>query len=741
MQHIFIGRESELLQVEKLFNAKNGGVISLQGKSGIGKSYLLRNIRNKYFLHPQFFLDCNDLPLIETASEFLLHLSKQNTGLKNINDAGKIIEKNKKSQHQISNVEQILLEALTKDCKQRPIIFVDAYEHLLTESQVFIHRIECDYSRLHKQHGVHQESLLYTEWLKRLLQFFKSQGALLIIAGTELDSWLENIQLLDNFDEADILNYAATMRLENAIAENRVTVATILSKLSFGGNPLWLSLACHFLVSELACGKELIQLGQINSLEDYLSIPQADRNYQDMDKDDICKLFLFERVMPPHKENSWLIALPRYLDNETLICLFGNQGDMLFHALKTFGLLYQSSIDKKYLKLHDEIKTILLNYAKQQNLLDSFESKKKHQSLVVLYKEREQGKQKNNLSLVNQLYHQLMAGNSAEIELENVEDSQLLVALAVALQHTEEYSIMTQVFFRLITITPNHNEAWHSLGVTLSKQGRYKEAIATFQKQLILNPEHDTAWKNMGYAFYLMGNVEQAVIAYQKKRSILSKNRKAWEKIITELYKQNDLQNIINQYKQKILKCPDHETAHYNLGINLKKLGLLEKSIEAFRQQLMINPLHDRAWNNMGTTFFHQGKYEDAQNAFSKALEIDSNYLFTLCNDAELALVQNQGERFLKRADKVLNLVDNSSEETVMIAFLIWLNSNNESYQPILEAIDKRQPENYFHWDFDAIELVIQKLRKSQQKIAYCFIGYFKQCLSFPALQSRLKDD
>ena len=83
MQHIFIGRESELSQIETLYNAKKGGVFAFQGKSGMGKSTLLKNLSHKYFLHPQLFLECSDLPIVETAGDFLLYLSLQNTGLKN----------------------------------------------------------------------------------------------------------------------------------------------------------------------------------------------------------------------------------------------------------------------------------------------------------------------------------------------------------------------------------------------------------------------------------------------------------------------------------------------------------------------------------------------------------------------------------------------------------------------------------------------------------------------------------
>ena len=741
MQHVFIGRDTELSLVDELYSAKKGGVLAFQGKSGTGKSTLLRNLNNKYFLHPRLFIDCSELPVVETAGDFLFYLSQQNTGLKNLTSAGEIINKKRLAKKSIDDIEQVLFEALIKDCKQIPIIFIDSYEYLLKEAPVFIHRIESEYSHLHYQHTPYKDTLLYTEWITRLLHFFKANGALLIVTGRELEPWLKNRHTLEYFEEDDILSYASMMKLEKAIAEDCITVALILKRLSFGGNPLWLNLACHFLVNELACGKQLADLKKIKTLEEYLSISDREKKAESNHKYNIYKLALFEWVMPPHKEHSWLIVLPQYLDNEIFTCLFGHQGNMFFHTLKSLGLLSKSKVNSKYLKLHDELRSLLLSFANHQNLLHSYESRQIHQKLQTLYEERLIGERKNKLTRMGRLYHQLMTGHNSEVLLKSVTKSRQLISLAITLQNTDEYLIMTPVLFRLLTLVPEHNEAWHSLGVTLSKQGRYDDAIAVFQRQLSLNFEHTAAWKNMGYAFYHQGYLEQTVDAYQKKRNVLNEKENAWKKIILRLSNENNLQNTVKDYQQKISNNPKHETAYYNLGLTFKKLGEFNKAIAAYKKQLKINPKHERAWNNMGTALFEQEKYEEAKDAFNKALKIDETYLFALTNYAELTLIKTDERRSLKLVAKILSLVDDKAEERAIMLFLAWLHDCSKSYEPILEAIQQRQPDNHFNWNFEAIEKGLQKFAPAQQKIAYSFIAYFKQSFNFSTLQSQLRQD
>ena len=744
MRSTFIGRELEISQIDELFEAKSGGLFSLYGENGSGKTFLLKKLRHKYRHSAQIYLNCNPLPVVESAIEFLLFLGQLSTGFKNFEKAVKVVEEHIQHKHKITHHEELLLlEALSKDCKLHPIIFVDSYETLLNESQIYVQKIESHYCKLDKQIEIYKENIAYNKWLIRLLQYLKQQGALLIIAGVTLDAWQRNQNKLSLFNHQEILKFARTVGLKHLIEENHIAVAKILSLLSFNGNPLWLKLACHFLLLEMKNGKNLIQL--INTtevIEDFFLIFNTEIESQNLTNNTHnCKLALFKRVMPPPQEKLWIMALPRHLDDEIFNCLFGSQGEILRYALDNFGLLTSSSTDKNSFVLHNEIKKLLLNHAQSQHLLRGTTTKNTHRNLAGLYQKRhfQQGF-KNDDVLIEQLYHQLMANYNAEVELEHIDRPQLLITLIKALEEGEAYIQMSQVFFRLISINPNHDEAWYSLGISLSKQGYFKEAIVAYQKQLHINPKHEPAWKNMGFAFYQTGEVENAVNAYQKKLSITPEYFDSWDEIATTLFQKNKLQRSVDGYRQKIFENPVHETAYYNLGVALKKMGRLKEAIDAYKKQLEINPRHERAWNNLGTSFFQQGSYAEAKTAFSKALNINPTYLYALSNDAELALVQNDKKRCLQHIEEILGLVGNQTEEFVICRFLTWLGSPEESYQAILEGIETRQPSNYFDWNFDSLEAVIQRLPQSKQTIARNFISYFSNNLSFPALQESLKE-
>ncbi len=204
---------------------------------------------------------------------------------------------------------------------------------------------------------------------------------------------------------------------------------------------------------------------------------------------------------------------------------------------------------------------------------------------------------------------------------------------------------------------------------------------------------------------------------------------------------EENLEESVVIYKQKLIDNPEHQTAYYNMGGILKKLGHLDQAIDAYKHQLEINPLHEKSWNNMGTTLSKQGNYKEAEIAFTKALEIQPNFLLALTNAAELALIQQNTQLCNDYINNLLKLVGDKADEFSVAPFLVWLTVVEKSYQPILTAIGKREPDLNFDWDFKELEPVIMGLRKSQQKIAACFIRYFTNQLSFSALQERLKDD
>jgi tetratricopeptide (TPR) repeat protein len=208
-----------------------------------------------------------------------------------------------------------------------------------------------------------------------------------------------------------------------------------------------------------------------------------------------------------------------------------------------------------------------------------------------------------------------------------------------------------------------------------------------------------------------------------------------------DLNQKNRLRETVRYYQQILIEEPEHPIAYYNMGVALKELGEFEKAISVYKHQLKINPLHYKSWNNIGSTLTQLEIYEEAKKAFDKALKIDPIYLYALTNAAELSLIEADHDLCTYYVDEILKLVGDQADEFSVMAFFVWLNTDNASYQPVLDAIEKRDSKKEFKWSFETLRPVIEKLRKSKQKIAESFIRYFNNQLSFSGLDKRLKNE
>jgi tetratricopeptide (TPR) repeat protein len=177
------------------------------------------------------------------------------------------------------------------------------------------------------------------------------------------------------------------------------------------------------------------------------------------------------------------------------------------------------------------------------------------------------------------------------------------------------------------------------------------------------------------------------------------------------------------------------------MGVALKELGEFEKAISVYKHQLKINPLHYKSWNNIGSTLTQLEIYEEAKKAFDKALKIDPIYLYALTNAAELSLIEADHDLCTYYVDEILKLVGDQADEFSVMAFFVWLNTDNQSNHPVWQAIQNRDSKKEFKWSFETLRPVIEKLRKSKQKIAESFIRYFNNQLSFSGLDKRLKNE
>ena len=359
------------------------------------------------------------------------------------------------------------------------------------------------------------------------------------------------------------------------------------------------------------------------------------------------------------------------------------------NAFVNAGLLPDMRLvsDEQEFRLHNEIRDLLLAYARYKKWLDAKASQDLHKKLADVYAQRYQ-RQPQIQWLLERLYHQLMLEDDAD--LESVNEPPLLFSMAVDLEAEKQYIQMIQVLLRLIDLQPDYEDAWFGLGVALGWQGQLAEAVAAYRKQVEIKPDHDNAWYNLGVVLARQGQLVEAVTAYRKQIEVK----------------------------------PDHDKAWNNLGVALGQQGQLDEEVIAYRKQVEVKPDYDKAWYNLGVVLSQQGKLAEAQQAYAQVIRLNPNDLSALSNDAELALMQQDTRRCLERIH--LAWADNQIQHYAILPFLAWLADPASSHQAVWDAIQNLDASVKIDWDFSGTEPAIARLSPEQQQIARQFVAWFE---------------
>lgn len=755
MQFSFTGRESEIQHVDNLIKAKQGAQFAISGRSGIGKSSLLRQLAIIHDKKGQAFVDLNDVPPIQTALEFLQYFAKQAQGLTHtekalakingtyksaadliapyqslLQDSAQIAfnehsedltdtEKGKltalvkallqlgsvfskklqeRSKAKLGDPELLLLKALEQDCKKQPLIFIDTYERLQAAQELNQQKITSLYSQLQQRLTSANDNLSLQDWLDRLLEFLQQSGAIIVIAGRRTGHW--RAQDLQRFNDEDIANVVGSSDYADLQAlldeeDSHCALLSLLKCLSFDGIPLWLQLALNFVSLELANGGDLMTLAAKPDIHALFSTPEmkSDLNSDNIDHAN-CKLALFKRVMQHNLEledEAWKMALPRRLNQQVLELIFADQANAMRDTFAKAGLM-------PTVRWSSETNVALHEEIRDLLLAYSrYQGWQETDATKAIHKQLAELFEHNyqvtqEISyMLERLYHSLMSEDNTD--LEPVKDPKLLFDMALKLQAEKQYARMTQVMLRLIAIQADYENAWFGLGVALGHLDQLEEAVAAFQQQLTATPNHKNAGYNLGVVLYKLDRLDEAVAAYRQQLFTESNHKQAWN----------------------------------GLGFALGRLGKPSEAGAAFRQQLEIQPDHKHAWNNLGLTYWQQGNLEQAQQAFTHALDIDPQYLSALSNDAELALVQNNKTRCLQRIDSASALVDNKAQEYVVLSFLAWLAEPVTPPDAVYQALEQLDNSVKITWNFAEVEPVILRLTDEQQTVAWQFVVDFQR--------------
>ncbi|WP_020561360.1 tetratricopeptide repeat protein [Thiofilum flexile] len=426
----FIGREVWLQRFQDYLNAPHGTIWRITGQPGIGKSTLLKQFehicteqqRPNIWLDLEGFSSTQGLEVLAAFARAAQFFDTEKTnkswkekageGFKTVTGgivgalelskdlipAGEAVVGGAKilvglaegvagSAAQLSEAaaaahpELYLLEALVAAGKHRPVCLLDTYETILRADLTLKSRLVLGMGQARE---ASEKTYRAAQWLADVVEYLAQHGWRIIVGGREVPRSQADSQL-PRFSEAEIIQ-AAQQRpaLSAYIPEQSPALIQILDALSFGGNPLWLQVAMNLLENLLAEGKDLNELAQ---QPQYLQTC-----FEQEDPFDVgmyegiehgrCKLALIQtltRSIQDLEGQAWKIALPRVLDKGIVTQLFEpTQANAILHNFNLAGVFRKSG---QQFRLHEEIRDLLLAYARSKGWLETEETRALHGKL------------------------------------------------------------------------------------------------------------------------------------------------------------------------------------------------------------------------------------------------------------------------------------------------------------------------------------------------------------------------
>ena len=462
----FIGREDWLNRFKDYLSQEKGVVWRITGQPGIGKSTLLRRfeLHCEDAEHPVTWLDMEGFTpahglevlteMVRAArffnAETVGKTKREKAGeatvwlkdkLGGVMDVGKLLDPTgglivggakvlfdlgmglaggaaqMSESAAAAYPELFLLEALVKAGEKRPVCLIDTYEHILRNDLKIQSRLLGD--------GRAREGSIKTqplsEWLHKLFEYLQVNGWRIVMTGREVPLSKSDDQL-PRFSRDEILQAA---RIRPALAEYLPTqesaIAAVLSTLSFEGNPLWLQVAMNLLENLLAEGKDLAQLAQQPEYlhECFETDDPFDTGAYNGIEHGRCKLTLINtltRHIGDLEDQAWKIALPRVLDKGIVMQLFAQQqATAILHNFKLAGVF---RVTGQQFTLHEEIRDLLLAYARSKGWLDTDETRALHGNLWDYISQRYSPQSKLEEVLSG---HEITGGNFSEVRSQHSE--------------------------------------------------------------------------------------------------------------------------------------------------------------------------------------------------------------------------------------------------------------------------------------------------------------------------------
>ncbi|MCV6639068.1 tetratricopeptide repeat protein [Candidatus Albibeggiatoa sp. nov. NOAA] len=351
----------------------------------------------------------------------------------------------------------------------------------------------------------------------------------------------------------------------------------------------------------------------------------------------------------------------------------------------------------------------------------------------------------DNKERINQIVE--MRACLDELDQNDERYAELLSKLGGVHLSKHQLEFAAEYYEQVTIINPNNIKAWDIYGSSLHVLGRYEEAIASFEKALEIDSHYKQAWFNKGNVLDDLDLYNEAITCYKTALIIAPKDAHIWNALGNSLKNLNKHEEAIASYNKALEIKSNYKYAWGNKGNVLRSLKMYEEAIICYDKVLEIDPNDTNAPFNKFIANCQSGKLgEQLQfiTTFPESIEPIINIAKKKIKGVFYQSLQNISLLFSSfDTEKLLDsLISSSKNSIVLRLFNTWLTNPTTDWQPILNAIEILEANNYkTDWHLRIISTKLEKLTPAQRNLANTFIHFFENKITLQELRMCLGVD
>jgi Flp pilus assembly protein TadD len=155
-----------------------------------------------------------------------------------------------------------------------------------------------------------------------------------------------------------------------------------------------------------------------------------------------------------------------------------------------------------------------------------------------------------------------------------------------------------QLCNRVLSIDPDHAEAYNLLGIIASSIGRKDIAIELIGRAIRLSPENSHFYNNLGILFREQNKLKEADLVYERAIRLAPDSPDIYSNWGETLAEMDRLEEAVGHYKSALALKPDSPEAFNNLGVAYRSLNRMADALSTFEHAKQHAPDHaDIRWN------------------------------------------------------------------------------------------------------------------------------------------------